>query len=46
MFSAEQVREMSIEVDRQLMAARGMPIADEKDAIDELRISNSKFRTS
>ena len=33
MFSAEQVREMSAEVDRQLGAARGMPIADEKDAI-------------
>ena len=33
MFSAEQVREMSAEVDRQLGAARGMSIADEKDAI-------------
>jgi len=44
MFSAEQVREMSIEVDRQLGAARGMPIADEKDAIDELRMLRSQLR--
>ena len=44
MFSAEQVREMSAEVDRQLGAARGMPIADEKDAIDELRMLRSQLR--
>lgn len=44
MFSVEQVREMSIEVDRQLMAARGMPIADETDAIDELRMLRSQVR--
>ncbi|MBC7515628.1 MAG: hypothetical protein H7237_04230 [Alkalinema sp. FL-bin-369] len=44
MFSAEQVRELSIEVDRQLMAARGMPIADEKDAIDELRMLRLQLR--
>ena len=44
MFSAEQVREMSIEVDRQLMAARGMPIADRRDAIDELRMLRSQLR--
>ena len=44
MFSAEQVREMSAEVDRQLGAARGMPITDEKDAIDELRMLRSQLR--
>ena len=44
MFSAEQVREMSIEVDRQLMAARGMSIADRRDAIDELRMLRSQLR--
>ncbi|MBC7516953.1 MAG: hypothetical protein H7237_11105 [Alkalinema sp. FL-bin-369] len=43
-FSAEQVREMSIEVDRQLGAARGMPIADQRDAIDELRMLRSQLR--
>ena len=44
MFSAEQVREMSIEVDRQLAAARVMPIADEKDAMDEIRRLRSQLR--
>ena len=44
MFSAEQVREMSIEVDRQLGAARGMPIADQRDAIGELRMLRSQLR--
>ena len=44
MFSAEQVREMSAEIDRQLMAARGMPIADQRDAIDELRMLRSQLR--
>ena len=44
MFSAEQVREVSAEVDRQLMAARGMPITDEKDAIDELRMLRLQLR--
>ena len=44
MFSAEQVREMSAEVDRQLGAARGMPIADEKDAMDELRMLRSQLQ--
>ena len=44
MFSAEQVRELSIEVDRQLMAARGMPIADRRDAIDELRMLQLQLR--
>ncbi len=44
MLSEVQVREMSIEVDRQLMAARGMPIVDEKDAIDELRMLRSQVR--
>lgn len=43
MFSAEQVRELSIEVDRQLAAAREMPIADQKPAIDELRMLRSGF---
>ena len=44
MFSAEQVQEMSAEVDRQLGAARGMPIADQRDAIDELRMLRSQLR--
>jgi hypothetical protein len=44
MFSAEQVREMSAEVDRQLAAARVMPIADEKDAMDEIRRLRSQLR--
>jgi hypothetical protein len=44
MFSAEQVREMSAEVDRQLKAARVMPIADEKDAMDEIRRLRSQLR--
>ena len=44
MFSAEQVWEMSAEVDRQLAAARVMPIAHEKDAIDELRMLRSQLR--
>ena len=44
MFSAEQVWEMSAEVDRQLMAARVMPIADEKDAMDEIRRLRSQLR--
>ena len=44
MFGAEQVREMSIEVDRQLMAAREMPIADRRDAIDELRMLQLQLR--
>ena len=44
MFSAEQVWEMSAEVDRQLAAARVMPIAHENDAIDELRMLRSQLR--
>ena len=44
MFSTEQVREMSAEVDRQLGAAREMPIADQRDAIDELRMLRSQVR--
>ena len=36
--SAEQVRELSIEVDRQLVMVREMPIGDQKDAMDELRM--------
>ena len=44
MFSAEQVREMSAEVDRQLAAARVMPIADEKDAMDEIRRLRSQLQ--
>ncbi len=44
MLSAEQVREMSAEVDRQLMAAQGMPIVDQQDAIDELRMLRSQLR--
>jgi hypothetical protein len=44
MFSAEQVREMSIEVDRQLAAVRVMPIADQKDALDEVRRLRSQLR--
>ena len=44
MFSAEQVWEMSAEVDRQLAAARVMPIADEKDAMDEIRRLRSQLR--
>lgn len=44
MFSASQVREMSIEVDRQLGVAREMPIVDQKDAIDELRRLRSQLR--
>ena len=44
MFSTEQVRELSIEVERQLAAARVMPIVDEKDAIDELRRLRSQLR--
>ncbi len=37
MLSEAQVREMSIEVDRQLAAAREMTIADQKDEMDEIR---------
>jgi hypothetical protein len=44
MFSAEQVRELSIEVDRQLAAVRVMPIADQKDALDEVRRLRSQLR--
>jgi hypothetical protein len=44
MFSAEQVREMSAEIDRQLAKARVMPIANEKDAMDELRRLRSQLR--
>ena len=44
MFSAEQVWDMSAEVDRQLIAARGMPIADQREAIDELRMLRSQLR--
>jgi hypothetical protein len=44
MFSTEQVREMSAEVDRQLAAARVMPIADQRDAMDELRMLRSQLR--
>ncbi len=44
MFSAEQVWEMSAEVDRQLAEARMMPIADEKDAMDEIRRLRSQLR--
>ena len=39
-----KLREMSIEVDRQLMVARGIPIADRRDAIDELRMLRSQLR--
>ncbi len=35
---------MSAEVDRQLAAARVMPIADQRDAIDELRRLRSQLR--
>ena len=44
MFSVEQVREMSIEVDWQLGAAREIPIVDQRDAIDELRRLRSQLR--
>jgi hypothetical protein len=35
---------MSIEVDRQLAAVRVMPIADQKDALDEVRRLRSQLR--
>ena len=44
MFSDAEIGAMSIKVDRQLAAARVMPIADEKDAIDELRRLRSQLR--
>lgn len=44
MLSEAQVREMSIEVDRQLLIVREMPIADQKDAMDEVRRLRSQLR--
>jgi hypothetical protein len=43
MFSPEQLQEMSRAVDQQLAAARVMPIAVEKDAMDELRQLRSQL---
>ncbi len=44
MLSDVQVREMSIEVDRQLVMVREMPIADQRDAMDEIRRLRSQLR--
>jgi hypothetical protein len=44
MWSEEKVQEMSGEVDRQLSAVRVMRIANEKDAIDEIRRLRSQLR--
>lgn len=43
MFSPEQLQEMSRAVDQQLVAARVMPIAVGKDAMDELRQLRSQL---
>ncbi len=47
MLSEVQVRELAIEVDRQLLAVREMPIADQadqRDAMDEIRALRSQLR--
>jgi hypothetical protein len=44
MFTAEQLREMAIAVDQQLAAARVMPIADQRDAMDEVRQVRAQLR--